>query len=229
VTLPKHHGHPVTRALKRIAPLHFLLFLALLPAAFLLHGGLLGPTDWRDSAAIAFDVAAAAFLLTLVPLLDDEADVQAMRAHAAENDANRGLILALTTVMAFAVLAAMAGELPGARTGDPLTIAKLIGTLALVWLFANAVYALHYAHAYYLPHRSKEGDAGGIDFPGTRTPGYSDFAYFSFTLGMTFQTSDVAITTPGIRRIVLLHSIGAFVFNIGVIAFAINVLGGASG
>ena len=46
---------------------------------------------------------------------------------------------------------------------------------------------------------------------------------------MTFQTSDVQITLSGIRRIALLHCFAAFVFNIGVIAFTINVLGGASG
>lgn len=216
----------MTRFLKRLAPLRFLLFLAVLPVAFAIHGGLFGPTDWRDSAAMAFDVGAIVFLLSLAPLLDDAADARAMRVHAADNDANRRLILGLTTLMAFAVMAAMAGELAGARAGDPLTIVKLVGTLALVWLFANSVYALHYAHAYYLPHSARDGDAGGLDFPGTAAPGYGDFAYFAFTLGMTFQTSDVAITEPAIRRIVLLHSMAAFVFNIGVIAFAINVLGG---
>jgi uncharacterized membrane protein len=46
---------------------------------------------------------------------------------------------------------------------------------------------------------------------------------------MTFQTSDTNITASGVRRIALLHSFAAFVFSIGVIAFTINVLGGAGG
>jgi uncharacterized membrane protein len=42
---------------------------------------------------------------------------------------------------------------------------------------------------------------------------------------MTFQTSDVAITAPSVRRLVLVQSLASFVFNIGVIAFTINALG----
>ena len=83
---------------------------------------------------------------------------------------------------------------------------------------------LHYAHGYYVQDESG-GDCRGLDFPGTRTPDYGDFAYFAFTLGMTFQTSDVAISSPATRRVVLLHTFAAFVFNIGVIAFTINLLG----
>ena len=42
---------------------------------------------------------------------------------------------------------------------------------------------------------------------------------------MTFQTSDVAITSPQIRHLALVHSLGAFAFNIGIITFTINALG----
>jgi uncharacterized membrane protein len=56
---------------------------------------------------------------------------------------------------------------------------------------------------------------------------YWDFVYFAFTLGMTFQTSDVTITSERIRRIVTIHCLAAFFFNIGVLAFTINVLGSA--
>jgi uncharacterized membrane protein len=42
---------------------------------------------------------------------------------------------------------------------------------------------------------------------------------------MTFQTSDVAITSRRIRQMVTIHSFAAFVFNLGVLAFTINVLG----
>ena len=43
---------------------------------------------------------------------------------------------------------------------------------------------------------------------------------------MTFQTSDVAIGDRMIRRVVTIHCLAAFVFNLGVLAFTINVLGG---
>ncbi|HWK41266.1 MAG TPA: DUF1345 domain-containing protein [Croceibacterium sp.] len=208
----------------RIAPVRFLLFLALLPASFFGYQALFGPHHWADAATVAFDIAAVTFLLSLLPLARG-ANAEVMRAHSAANDANRELILALTALVTFAVLAAITGELAGARQGEPAAVAKLVGTLLAAWLFVNSVYALHYAHAFYLG-APKGGDEGGLEFPGTRTPDYLDFTYFAFTLGMTFQTSDVQITARPLRRVALLHGFVAFVFNIGVIAFTINALGG---
>ncbi|HEU4649854.1 MAG TPA: DUF1345 domain-containing protein [Croceibacterium sp.] len=209
----------------RLAPARFVVFLLLLPAGFLAYRAAFGGRHWGDAVAMAFDAAAAVFLASLLPLIWRDYEAPAMREHAARNDANRMLVLLLTTLLGFAVMAAIAGEMPQAREGDHVAAIKLVGTLLLIWLFANSVFTLHYAHAFYARH-CDGGDCGGFDFPGTTTPDYRDFAYFAFTLGMTFQTSDVAISAPKLRHAALLHSFGAFVFNIGVIAFAINVLGG---
>ena len=210
---------------KRIAPPRFVLFLVLLPLALFGYRAAMHTVDWLDPLAMAFDFAAAVFLASLIPLLRDS-EATDIRKHAAENDANRVIVLAVTTLLTFAVMAAITGELKGAQEHDPASVAKLIGTLLLIWLFANTVYALHYAHLFYSNDEKTGKDAAGIDFPGTKTPDYKDFAYFAGTLGMTFQTSDTAITAPKIRHVALLHSFGAFVFNIGVIAFTINALGG---
>lgn len=208
----------------RLAPPRFVGFLVLLAAGFLaLRTGVGG--DWRDLFALAFDGAATAFLISLLPLLRDSGD--AMRRHAAENDANRILVLIITSILALVVMAAIGAELAPARGGNAVAIAKLIATLVLLWLFANTIYTLHYAHAWYRRDAASGGDSGGLDFPGKAAPDYLDFAYFAFTLGMTFQTSDVTVTARPIRRVVLLHSFVAFVFNIGVIAFSINALGGS--
>lgn len=208
----------------RLMPPRFLLFLALLPLGAL-AARLLGHAAWPDALALGFDAAALAFLVSLVPLLRD-ASAETIRAHARDNDANRVLILVITSVLALVVMAALGSELRSARGGDTLAMAKLITTLAMLWLFANTVYALHYAHMWYTADGTGT-DAAGIEFPGTKTPDYGDFAYFAFTLGMTFQTSDTSIRSGAVRRIALLHSIAAFVFNIGVIAFSINVIGGS--
>ncbi|MGU7624645.1 DUF1345 domain-containing protein, partial [Klebsiella aerogenes] len=94
----------------------------------------------------------------------------------------------------------------------------VVATLVISWLFSNTVYALHYAHLYYSSD-GEGGDHGGLDFAGDAPePDYWDFAYFSFTLGMTFQTSDTGVSSPRIRRVVLGQSMAAFVFNIGVLA-----------
>ncbi len=209
----------------RLAPLRFLMFLALLPAGYLIHQLIAPRADWISGVVIAFDCAALAFLASLLPLLRDRAPA-ALRRHAAANDANRALMLVLTTLLMLAVMGAIVGQLPAARAGDPAAIARLVGTLVLIWLFANSIYTLHYAHVFYTRDDTGQ-DRKGLDFPGTELPEYRDFAYFAFTLGMTFQTSDVSVTSSPLRGVVLLHCFGAFVFNIGVIAFAINALGGA--
>jgi uncharacterized membrane protein len=102
----------------------------------------------------------------------------------------------------------------------------IVATLALAWTFGNMVYALHYAHLYY-SHDDGGKDLAGLVFPGDRSePDYSDFVYFSFTIGVALQTSDVAINSPGIRRVAIGQSIAAFVYNLVVLALAVSVLGG---
>lgn len=209
----------------RLAPLRFVLFVAIMAGAFLACRWLWPAESWPDAIAMAFDIAAVPFLVSLAPLLLDS-DPRSIRRHSRENDANRLIVLLATSLLTLVIMAAIFGEIERAREGDPAAIAKLIGTLALTWLFANSVYALHYAHLYYAA-KPDGGDCQGLDFPGKATPDYSDFAYFSFTLGMTFQTSDVAITERRMRRVAILHSGAAFIFNIGVIAFTINALGGS--
>jgi len=225
----KHSRHPLRLYLgQRIAPPRFLAFLVLLPVATWGQHALVG-SDWTAALALGFDFAAALFLVSLLPLiLRHEAD--AIRCRADANDANRVVVLVISSMLTIVVMAAIAGELAGARSGQLASVIVLVATLVLIWLFANSVYALHYAHEFYTPEPGDQGprDRGGLDFPGTPEPGYRDFAYFAFTLGMTFQTSDVAITASRIRAVAVLHSFAAFVFNIGVIAFTINVLGGAS-
>ena len=165
-----------------------------------------------------FDIAAVFFLLAITPVLRASGAAM-MKQHAAENDANRVVLLVITGVTMVAILTAVFSELSVKSGGGPPK-GLIVGTLALAWLFSNTVYALHYAHVYYL-----EGSKGGLDFSGTGSPDYSDFVYFAFTLGMTFQTSDTAVETRHMRQIVTVHSLLAFAFNIGVLAFTINVLG----
>jgi len=212
---------------KRVAPPRFIAFLLLLPAGYFAWQWAFPSCSWTETASMAFDLAAGVFLLSLIPLLN-QSKPDAIRRHADATDANRVLVLLVTSLLTVTVMITIVGELTEARHGNGWAMVRLVGTLLMVWLFANTVYALHYAHEYYGLHPETETDCGGLDFPGKGDPGYLDFVYFSFTLGMTFQTSDVAITTTRVRAIVLLHSFAAFVFNLGVIAFTINVLGGGS-
>ena len=67
---------------------------------------------------------------------------------------------------------------------------------------------------------------GGLDFPDTLSPDYSDFLYFSFIIGVASQTADVAICSPIMRRIALAHGIVSFVYNTTIVALTINIAAG---
>lgn len=203
---------------QRIAPARFLAFIAIFIGASIGFHGLL-PAGRALMAG--FDIAALCFFALILPVLRN-GTAETMRRHAAENDANRTILLAITGSVMIAILAAVGGEMMAKMEG-PWPRLLIVGTLVVAWLFSNLVYALHYAHLYYA-----QGSEGGLNFSGDDDPDYFDFIYFAFTLGMTFQTSDTAVSTPRMRRVVTIHSFAAFVFNIGVLAFTINVLGSAA-
>ena len=210
-----------TRIGDRIAPPRFVLFALILIGA---ATGLVPVLGMTRGVLTGFDAAALLFIGSLLPLLR-QGQAAKMRARAARNDANRAVLLVFCGIVMFVVLVAVGGELRGRNS--TVTIALVVGTLILAWLFSNIVYALHYAHLYYSADGG--GDAGGLQFPNTAEPDYWDFLYFSVTLGMTFQTSDVAIASRRMRRVVTGQCLAAFIFNLGVIAFTVNVLGGGGG
>lgn len=181
----------------------------------------IGP--WPLAVMVGFDVAALGYGLTLPSLF--RLDARGIRHQAARVDADHMLLPILTAIVSGTILTAVASILAQRSQPDGWILALILATLLIAWLFSNLVYTLHYAHIFY------GGDAGGTDrggliFPGTGHPTYGDFAYFAFTLGMTFQTSDVTISNRAMRRLVLVQSMAAFLFNIGILAFAINILAG---
>ena len=204
----------------RIAPARFLLFFALLAVGWTSGIIFLGA---KRGLLAGFDVAALGFLLSCVPLFGKRPPE--MRRIAAQNDANRVVMLFVTFALSLVILAAIVAQLSSPETLTLFDKLLFVVSLVLVWTFANAVYTLHYAHLYY--SRDDGGkDRAGLKFPGnTKEPDIADFAYFAFTLGVAVQTADVAITSPHIRWVVTVHCVAGFFFNLGVLALTINVLG----
>lgn len=205
--------------LNHVAPWRFLLFFAVLAAGCALGAELLGLVP---GLLTGFNIAAAVFLVSCVPTLRDEPGK--MRELAAKSDANRVVLLVVSALLTLVIFAAIVAEL-GLR--DQLTLVDkllVVASLILVWTFGNAVYAFHYAHLFYTSD-PKGRDRGGLLFPGTDEPVMSDFAYFAFTLGVAVQTSDVQVTSGRLRRLVTVHCVIGFFFNLGVLALTINVLG----
>jgi uncharacterized membrane protein len=206
-----HLGH-------RLAPPRFIAFVGIFVVGLFFT---IPAQGYGRGAMIAFDIAAAVFLLSIVPLFM-RGTAEQMRAAAQRNDANRAFLLLLTVVTSIIIMVSVVTE--KLEKATPFIIVLVLVSLVLAWTFSNMIYALHYAHLYYLPAEDNE-DSAGIEFPNCDDPDYWDFVYFSFTLGMTFQTSDVDIKSRRVRRVVTGHCLAAFVFNLGVLAFTINSLG----
>ena len=89
------------------------------------------------------------------------------------------------------------------------------------------MFTIRYAHLYHDHNKLGTGSSiGGLEFPMDEDPDYLDFAYFSFVIGMTFQVSDISVSSQTIRRFVLMHSLISFVFNTIIVALTINILAG---
>ncbi len=169
---------------------------------------------------VGFDIGAIVFMVAVAwSLSDDEAEE--MRQRAAENEPDQGILVIIGLFIAGAVAGAVGYETMSMKGPE---VALSIVTLVLSWVFANLLFALHYAHSWYLGD-GRGKDRQGIDFPGKQQPRYWDFVYFSFVLGMTFQVSDVAITATGIRKVALVQSLVSFWFNLGVLALTVSVVG----
>ena len=158
------------------------------------------------------------------------ADAKESVASAKLQDTSRSIIFstvllgACGSLCAVAYLLGTAKNVPGTRLIQHVALAAI--TVMCSWFFIHTIFALHYAHAFYR-QIDEGGDRGdGLNFPGCDEPDFLDFAYFSFVIGMTFQVSDVAITSNRIRRLSLVHALLSFLFNTVILALAINLASG---
>ncbi|HEY0199291.1 MAG TPA: DUF1345 domain-containing protein [Rhodanobacter sp.] len=174
------------------------------------------------SILLAFDVAAIVFL-AIIARMFNKANTAHMRTQAQAQDTGRWGILWSGIVLSTVVLVALSNELHAAKTGG--VPALVIGAVSVVlsWLFLNTMFTIHYAHGFYGDFGDKQT---GLEFPETPHPDYWDFAYFAIVIGMCFQVSDVQVTSRYLRRVVLLHSVIAFFFNVFIIAITVNIVAG---
>jgi uncharacterized membrane protein len=144
-------------------------------------------------------------------------------AHASREEPARGvadllvLLLSIASLFSVAFVLANAANATGAAKGVLAGLALV--SVALSWILLHTLYTLRYARLYYTADR-------GIDFNQSDPPQYTDFAYLSFTLGMTFQVSDTNITSHRIRVTALRHSLLSFVFGSIILASTVNLIAG---
>ncbi len=102
--------------------------------------------------------------------------------------------------------------------GFLVAIMAALGVIS-AWGVLHSSFTLHYAYLYY----RSEGSAGGLAFPSEEHPDQLDFAYFAFTIAVSFAASDVHVTDRTMRRTVLGHQVLSFFFNASILALVVNL------
>jgi uncharacterized membrane protein len=180
-------------------------------------------------AAAAYDTGALLLLGFdwIVALKDDPRHTGARGAQA---DPGRNLMLAIvlaSIAFGFAAAVEILGKGPNVPASDRgLALGIGISAVVLGWVLIHTTFIFRYAHLFYYDDDDDGNATRGLTFPGTRDPDDYDFAYFSFVVGMTFQVSDVQITDPAVRRVVLLHGLISFAYNTAILALVVNLASG---
>jgi len=181
---------------------------------------------WLRQALIGWNVTVWLYLLMVIPAMN-KADQHRVREVAARQDESAALVLVTMTIGIALTMAAVISELSGASkasSGDEAIHYIYTGiTVIGSWLLLGVMYCFHYAHIYYnSKHKEPE-----LKFPDDGLePNYWDFLYFSFTISVAVQTSDVAVMTRTMRKLVLSHSVIAFLFNLLILGLSVNIAAG---
>jgi uncharacterized membrane protein len=191
----------------------------------------------RTPPAIQFILVWSSFAFTglvLFWLTIATAKVSEVKEIAKRQDSSRTIVFFFVLFSSFISLFAvimLLKILPDNKvSGYWYHIGFSIVSVVLSWTLIHTVFAFRYAHLFYTCHKEEKGIAketrGGLQFPGDREPDYMDFAYFSFVIGMTFQVSDVTITSRLIRHLTLFHAIISFVYNTVILALSVGIIAG---
>jgi uncharacterized membrane protein len=172
---------------------------------------------------IAWNVGAWAFLILIARMVTDPR--REARVWSRPEDENQWVLVVLGIVASLAAMAAIVWELGPVKTmaGWEKTghLALVGATVLSAWTFLQVMFALHYAGVYFQRH--KGGIAGGLEFPGTPQPDWMEFFYQAFTIGCTFASSDVNVSSKRMRWIVVIQGVACFFFNAIILALTINV------
>jgi uncharacterized membrane protein len=180
---------------------------------------------WQLAVLSGWDLAAIVILVS-VGVVALGADAACTEEHAVREDESRDtarivmLSACVASLLAVGFALGLAKQQGGAERVADIVVAT--ATVVLSWAVVNTVFTLRYAHLYY---RSPDHKASLIDFNESGSaPDYRDFAYLSFTIGMTYQVSDTALRDRVIRHEVLLHALLSYVYGVAIVATAVNII-----
>lgn len=175
---------------------------------------------------LAINWAAVVFFLVYLVMIGQrlpKLTAAYLKHNAAGTDEPAIIIFAVTVATAAISIVSLFLALNAGRSETVVELVLAFGSVTLGWLTIHTMAAMHYAHQYWRLETGGGDDKNhGLEFPGTKDPGGYDFLYFAFVIGMTAQTSDVAVTSTEMRKINLLHAVVSFFFNTVLVAAAVN-------
>jgi uncharacterized membrane protein len=199
-----------------------LIALAVAAASFLATWPL--PTPMR--LILCFDLAAITYVGLFVILMNVATPEQGAELSRARWRHFHLLLLILLTLVGVAAIPVLSHPDNGSPLLRLLHYGASLLAIALAWLVAHISFGLHYMTMYYSD--STPDDAvpydEGMAYPERKMPDYWDFMYYSFTIAMCYQTSDVTITGAKVRRVTLLHAIFSFFFVAAILGLVVNIL-----
>jgi uncharacterized membrane protein len=179
--------------------------------------------EWQFAAAVGW-IAAAFVYSGWIWILIGPMNAAKTKRLASREDPTRGIsdllivLLSIASLSTVVITLVQASNAHGAMKGLLAGIA--LGNVAFSWILLHTLFTLHYARVYYT-------DGGkGVNFNQEDAPRYIDFAYLSFTLGMTYQVSDTNLTTFRVRSLALRHALLSFLFGSIILATTINLIVG---
>jgi uncharacterized membrane protein len=178
-------------------------------------------TPISASILLGWDVAVLIYLAwtwSAIQGLDPEVTAQLAKREDPSTPVADLVVIGAGTAMLAAVgfALAKAGEATSGMKAYLVTLGLV--SVVLSWAVVHTVFALKYARAYY------SEPAGGIEFNEDEPPNYIDFAYYAFTIGMTFQVADTNITSRAVRRTTLHHALLSYLFGAVLLGLVINVV-----
>lgn len=182
--------------------------------------------QWSSNLLLSWNIAVLSYLGVSLSSVWHIDHAQILK-HAEQQDASKWVILLwvfLSLVMCFIAIVIELAHLPNAPLLKTGHLALSILTIISAWFLMHSIFAIHYAHDYYLA--DAKGAEGGLEFPKTPHPTYPDFIYFSYVIGTSAQTADVSISSKAMRKLNTLHILLAYGFNTTILAIAINVAAG---
>ncbi|WP_083638908.1 DUF1345 domain-containing protein [Rhizobium oryziradicis] len=203
----------------RRSPFYAASIMGLMTLVILLY---IKPALSIESAAIVFFLVYLGFMIRRIPTVTAER----LKTSPERDDGPAVLIPVVSLLAIVAAVVALFNALNQSGTPDLLKVSLAFLSVISGWFTIHTMFAMHYAHHYWQYRKSDQGEGPrqGLDFPQTEEPGSYDFLYFSFVIGMTAQTSDVAVTTTEMRCINLAHAVVSFFFNTVLVAAAVNAV-----